>query len=885
MARVYLARDRPHARDVAIKVLSTDLAAAIGPQRFLQEIRIAAGLQHPHILPLHDSGAAGRLLYYVMPFVEGQTLRDRLRDETQLSLEDALRITREVADALDHAHEHGVVHRDIKPANILLAGYPPRSGTRGGWHAVVADFGIARALHARGDERLTEAGVALGTPEYMSPEQASGERGVDGRADVYALGCVLYEMLAGEPPFSSRTVQGVLARHRQDPVPPLHVVRPSVPPHVEAAVERALAKVPADRFATASGFTDALDQARATPATPASRIAALPRPARAWRRLAFLGLALAIGAALLVGHLRERVPLSTSAPAWIVVADFDGPADDPTLPDAVRELVTAVLEQSRVVTPMPRRQIAGVMRDAGLPDTASLNDALARELAVRSSVRTVLGGSVLPVTAGRYSIVLRVTDADSGRTLLTVTRAATDRDLIPEVQSAARQVRRDLGERRAAIAANKPLVEVATPSFPAYRKYVEAVELSVRGEPAASNRLLQDALALDTGFASAWATMATNYQAMRNLDSAGLALAEALRRPGRLADAQRYRLEADAAYAVRYDIPAAVRWYDLLLQIAPRSVSAHNNRAVLLYSLGRYQEALAGFRRTEELDLFGVEQAQIEIFNQAVTLLALGRDAEAAVTARKLRGPFATYAAELLATYRARWSEAESLAAGPAGDPSTPSWMRLPAITMLAGARSARGAVAAADRELRAAAAASEAASRSWFCNAVLLLAAASGRAPGPMPNWLRADTTAGGVLSAGLWAAMTGDSLTARMRLELLHRRPPVQQRHLGHGPTLLRAYTLAAGGRWSEVADRLRAAAAIGERDGGDLDQVSGMALRWLMAEAYERTGKPDSAAVMYQLVLEPTRTPFSHLALRGLVYPSASRRLASLSGRRNR
>jgi hypothetical protein len=167
----------------------------------------------------------------------------------------------------------------------------------------------------------------------------------------------------------------------------------------------------------------------------------------------------------------------------------------------------------------------------------------------------------------------------------------------------------------------------------------------------------------------------------------------------------------------------------------------------------------------------------------------------------------------------------------------------------------------------------------------VLLLAAAGGRAPGPMPSWLRADTTAGGVLSAGLWAAMAGDSLTARMRLELLHRRPPVQQRRLGHGPTLLRAYTLAAGGRWSEVADRLRVAAAIGERDGGDLDQVSGLALRWLMAEAYERTGKPDSAAVMYQLVLDPTRTPFSHLALRGLVYSSASRRLAALSGRRNR
>jgi tetratricopeptide (TPR) repeat protein len=878
-ARVYLAHDRQHARSVAIKVLSNVLTAAIGPDRFLREIRIAAGLQHPHILPLHDSGTAGGVLYYVMPFVEGMTLRERIERETQLPLGDALRITREVADALGYAHERGIVHRDIKPANILLAGYPPGSGSRGGWHAVVADFGMARALHAESEESRTESGIAVGTPEYMSPEQASGNRTVDGRTDVYALGCVLYEMLAGEPPFASRTVQGVLARHIHDPVPPLHVVRPSVPAHVEAAVERALAKVPADRFATAADFVAALEQGPAHSPAPASR--------RWHRQLAALGLAVLIGTGVLFGsRALDDGPATASEPARIMVADFDGPAGDRTLPTAVRELITAELDQSEVVSPMPRQQIAAVMRDAGLSDTAVLTSDLARELAVRSSVRTILSGSVLPVAAGRYSIVLRVADADSGRTLIAVSRAATDRDLVPSVQAAARELRRGLGERRGAFVANKPLVEVATPSFAAYRKYVEAVQQSERGDLFTSNSLLREALALDTGFAAAWATMASNYKTMRNLDSTGLALSEALKRPVRLRDAQRYRLEAEAAYALRYDIPAAVRWYDLLLQIEPRSISGHNNRAVLLYSIGRYDEALAGFSRAEELGAFGPELASIEIFNQTVTLLALGRYADAAATSRKLRpGLYADYAAQLLAVHQGRWSEAESMATRLAGAPSTPSWVKVPSITTLAGARAARGAVVSADRLLRSSARGGDDASRAWFCSGVLLLAAAQGRSPGRPPSWLLADTSAGGLLAGALWAAMARDTSTANARLGMLERLPPVRLRRLGHGPALIRAYTFAAQGRWSDVVAHLTPAAAAGEPDGGDLDQVSAMAVRWLLGDAYQRLGRADSAAAMYERVLDPRRTPFSHLGLRGLVYSFANRRLALVSEGLNR
>src|SRR5438094_8996829 len=206
MATVYLAEDRKHHRRVAIKVLKPELAATLGPERFLREIEIAAGLNHAHILPLLDSGEAGGFLYYAMPFVEGESLRDRLDREGPLPIEGALRIAREVADALGHAHGHGVVHRDIKPENILLSG----------GHALVADFGIARAITAAGGEKLTATGIAVGTPGYMSPEQAGGKDPIDGRADLYALACVLYEMLAGEPPFTGPTPQAVLARPIQE---------------------------------------------------------------------------------------------------------------------------------------------------------------------------------------------------------------------------------------------------------------------------------------------------------------------------------------------------------------------------------------------------------------------------------------------------------------------------------------------------------------------------------------------------------------------------------------------------------------------------------------------------------------------------------------------
>jgi serine/threonine-protein kinase len=248
MATVYLAHDIKHDRDVAIKVLHADLGAALGAERFLSEIRTTARLQHPHILPLLDSGDADGLLYYVMPLVTGETLRARLERERQLPIDDAVLIAREVADALGYAHGLGVIHRDIKPENILLQG----------GHALVADFGIALAVQSAGGARMTQTGLSLGTPQYMSPEQAMGERTIDARSDIYALGAVTYEMLTGDPPFTGSSVQAIVAKVMTERPTPPHVLRDTIPPSVEHAVLTALAKLPADRYATAAEFATAL---------------------------------------------------------------------------------------------------------------------------------------------------------------------------------------------------------------------------------------------------------------------------------------------------------------------------------------------------------------------------------------------------------------------------------------------------------------------------------------------------------------------------------------------------------------------------------------------------------------------------------------------------
>jgi len=314
MATVYLAHDVKHDRKVALKVLRPELAAVIGADRFLHEIKTTANLQHPHILALFDSGQVDGTVFYVMPFVEGESLRDRLMRERQLPIDDAIRIAHEVADALGYAHDRGIIHRDIKPENILLQG----------GHALVADFGIALAVAKTGGTRMTETGMSLGTPHYMSPEQAMGERTLDARTDVYALGCVLYEMLTGEPPFTGPTAQAIIAKVMTSAPEPVTTLRKTVPANVVAATMVALAKLPADRFASTAAFAVALANAQFTGGMSGAvaPTIVLLRDRRVLALLAGLAVLAAGVGAVITWLLRPSVP----TPA--MVARFEMPVPD-----------------------------------------------------------------------------------------------------------------------------------------------------------------------------------------------------------------------------------------------------------------------------------------------------------------------------------------------------------------------------------------------------------------------------------------------------------------------------------------------------------------------------------------------------------------------------
>ncbi len=325
MATVYLAEDLKHHRHVAIKVLDPELARALGSDRFLREVEVTANLNHPHILPLHDSGEAGGFLFYVMPYVEGETLRDRMSREGQLPLEDALEVTREVAAALSYAHSHDVIHRDIKPENILLSA----------GEAVVADFGIARAITEAGGDHLTDTGISIGTPAYMSPEQASGEQQLDGRSDIYSLGCVLYEMLAGEPPYTGPTAQAVLAKKLSEVTPRVSVVREMMPESLDRAVVKALAKAPADRFTTAAQLAEALSVKQMS----------RPAPTHGGRKaimsaLASIGVVAVVVVVALIAWPRDLPP---EGPPRLVVLPFEnlGAQEDEYFADGMTEAIRA----------------------------------------------------------------------------------------------------------------------------------------------------------------------------------------------------------------------------------------------------------------------------------------------------------------------------------------------------------------------------------------------------------------------------------------------------------------------------------------------------------------------------------------------------------------
>jgi eukaryotic-like serine/threonine-protein kinase len=424
-ATVYLAYDARHDRPVALKILRTDLAAALGTGRFLREITIAGRLTHPHILPLFDSGSAGDSLFYVMPYIEGETLRKRLLRERQLPLDQALAIAGQVAQGLSFAHQHNVLHRDIKPENILLEGD----------QAYIADFGIARAIQVSAEDTLSEPGLAIGTPAYMSPEQAGGGSDLDGRSDLYSLACVIYEMLAGEPPHTGPTAQAILARQQCESPRSIRVLRPSVPLRVEEVVMKALAKAPADRFITVAEFADELDDAVKG---PEARRAPWSR-----RALYASAIVLGIGGVSWLAYSTSSVAGgkggSEADPTHVAVLYFDDLSEKATLRPVADGLTEDLIDALGQVTALHVVSPNGVRPYAGRHTPP---DSIARAL----GVGTLVGGSV-----ERSGDILRVTarliDARTGLQLQSRTLEYPFRDLFTLQDQLAQEVSRFLRER------------------------------------------------------------------------------------------------------------------------------------------------------------------------------------------------------------------------------------------------------------------------------------------------------------------------------------------------------------------------------------------------------------------------------------------------------
>jgi serine/threonine-protein kinase len=862
MSLVYLAEDLRYGRDVAIKITKAGAYDETAAKRFEREIGICAVLNHPNIVPLLDSGVTADALYLVTPFVRGGSLRQRMEMERQLPIGDVLQLARELAAALDYAHEDGIVHRDVKPENVLL-----HEGV-----AMLTDFGIAHQVECatQPPERLTPTGIGIGTPEYMSPEQATGEP-IDGRTDVYSLGCVLFELLGGEPPYTGATTTAVIARKLTEPVPSLRLLRDTVPERMEQAIAKALARAPADRFSSAGELAAALEAAREP-----------ERPAVRWIAAVAILVAVVVGGPKVWDMLFDHDPIAERA--WVLVADFDGPSDDPELGIAVRELVSAELNQSKYFSAVPRTQLRTAMQNAGIPDSARVGVELATNLALRSAVRVIFYGSVRPIGGTHYSIILHAISTEDGSNLLSRnTMAELGEGIIRSVEQLVRIARRELGERREDIEANRPLVNVATPSLPAFLKLVEATVLEGEGQAARSRGFLLEAVKLDTAFASAWTMLASNYLTARKSDSAVWASREALRYPDRLTPAQEYRLRADVAYNIEYDLPEAVRWYERTLDEDPTSISARNNLGVYLSSMGRHEEAVEQLALAITVDPFLKGPRQLELLNLGAELLMVGRLDSARVVFGRLKEPYSFFANLVLPASTDDWPTLERLSRGYAERSDAPRHLHLFASTGIPGGMAGQGAVLETERLLAQSIAAAKDEDALSYARARVLLALVSGRTLPDLPGPLARDTTPGGRVLSGLWETARGDPVALQQLRVAVEAWDDVARRRMGPGPTVVEALAAVRSGDPRRAVEILGPAAFEGEHDAFSLDRVDGMFMRWIVARAYDDLGLADSAAAYLELVLDPTRMAFMHYPLRGIPYPFAHYRLARLYERR--
>ena len=602
MAIVYLARDVRHGRMVAIKVLNRELAEALGAERFLREIKTAANLTHPHILPVHDSGSADGELFYVMPFVEGQSLRDRLRREKQLPVAEAVQIAVDVAQALAYAHRHDVVHRDIKPENILLQGD----------HAFVVDFGIAGVI-AESPGGLTQTGVVLGTIAYMSPEQASGEP-IDGRSDVYSLGCVLYEALAGEQPFSGPSAQAVLTRRFSTPAPRVRALRPSVPAAIDEAIATALQVTPADRFKNAADFAAALQIDPDRPIDGPQR-----RPRRSWTRAIHLRtVSLGVLAVLAIAAILYQARVMRSS------TDQDDPpslqqSSSSTPAIAVLPFVNISAEPASEYFSdgMTEELINALSRLQGLRVTSRTSaftfkgtTANVRDIAAKLGVGWVLEGSVRQ-SGNRLRITAQLIDArdDSQKWSDTYDRELKDVFAIQNEIAGAIMTALSIHFTRAG---GEGLVSIPTRDLAAYQLYLQGRYFWNKRDEAGLLRSLESfekALAIDPRYALAHAGLADAYLILGTnghrppsdmLPKAKAAAERALALDGSLA--QPHATLGLALTQYDWDFEGALREYGLAEQRNPSYATIPHWRAWTLAGMGRLDEALSAMRHAQSLD-------------------------------------------------------------------------------------------------------------------------------------------------------------------------------------------------------------------------------------------------------------------------------------------